>query len=45
MRLENRLDRFLFRRIDERAGIHDQHIRLLRVGGDLHAAAAERFRA
>ena len=29
MRLENRLDRFLLRRIDKRAGVHDQDIRLV----------------
>ena len=29
MRLKNRLDRFLLCRIDEGAGVHDQHIGLV----------------
>ena len=36
MRLEDRVDGFLLRRIDERAGVDDEHIRFFGVGGDLH---------
>ena len=36
MRLQNRLDRFFLGRIDEGAGVDDQDIRFVSVGGDLH---------
>jgi len=35
--LENRVDRFLFRLVDERAGVDDQHVRVRRVAGELMA--------
>ena len=38
MRLEDRLDRFFLGRIDEGAGVHDQDIGFVGVGGDLHPA-------
>ena len=31
MRIEDRVDRFLLCRIDERAGVDDQHVGLLRI--------------
>ena len=40
MRLEDRLDRFLLRGVDERAGVDDEHVGILRGGGDLHAVRA-----
>ena len=38
MRAENRIDRFLLGRIDERTGVHHQHIGLLCVRRDFHSA-------
>src|SRR4051794_22428276 len=38
MRFEDRLDRFFFRRIDERAGVHDEHVSVISIGGDPHSA-------
>jgi hypothetical protein len=36
VRIEDGFDRFLLGRINERAGIHHQHIRLIGAGGDFH---------
>ena len=36
--MENRLDGFLLRGIDERAGVDDEHVGLAGIRGDLHAA-------
>ena len=33
--LEDRVDRFLLRAVDERAGVHDEHVSVLGVGRDL----------
>src|SRR6266404_2817860 len=38
MRIENRIDRFLLGRIDERARVHDQHVGFLRARCDFHSA-------
>ena len=38
VRLEDRLDGFLLRGVDERAGVHDEHVGVFRICGDLHAA-------
>ncbi len=38
VRLEDRFDGLLLRRINKRAGVDDQHVGLLGIGGDLHPA-------
>ena len=38
MRLEDRLDRFFLRRIDERARVHHQHVGVVSIRGYLHSA-------
>ncbi len=40
MRLEDRFDGFLLRGVNERAGVHDQHVGILRGGGHVHALGA-----
>ncbi len=38
---ENRVDRFLLGRVDETAGVDDEHVGLVRVGGELMPARGE----
>jgi hypothetical protein len=37
VRIEDCFDRFLLGRIDEGAGVDDQHICFIRTGGDFHS--------
>jgi hypothetical protein len=41
-RFQNRINALLLRRINERAGVHDHHVRLGSVAGDLDAVLQQR---